>query len=200
VVGPILIALGAAVIGTVFGLSAGFHGGRIDGVVMRAADVAYAMPGLLVAVVVVGVLGGGYFVAVCVLVVLTAPYDTRLIRGATLEQRALPYVDAARTMGLSDRRIMYRHIWPNLLPLIGANSFLNFAFSLVALSALSFLGLGDGPGATDWGRMLSDNLSLISQAPLAVIAPGIALIGTATAMNLVGDWMYETLADRGRAR
>jgi peptide/nickel transport system permease protein len=200
VVGPLVIAVGAGLLGTFFGLNAGYRGGWIDAAIMRAADVAYSLPGLLVAIVLLGVLGGGYFVAVAVLLVLTAPYDTRLIRGATLAQRGLPYVDAARTMGLSSRRIMFRHIWPNLLPLILANSFLNFAFSLVSLSALSFLGLGSGPGSADWGRMLSDNLSLLNQAPLTVIAPGIALVLTATSMNLLGDRLYELMSDSGKGR
>jgi peptide/nickel transport system permease protein len=167
---------------------------------MRAADIAYSLPGLLVAIVLLGVLGGGYVVAVVVLLVLTVPYDTRLIRGATLAQRNLPYVDAARVMGLRPRRIMLRHIWPNLLPLILANSFLNFAFALVSLSALSFLGLGSPPGSADWGRMLSDNLPLLNQAPLAVIAPGIALVVTATSMNLFGDRLYEVMSDSGKGR
>ena len=81
-----------------------------------------------------------------ILVVLFSPYDARLIRGATLEQRAARYVEAARTLGLSAGRIMFRHIWPNLLPLVVANTFLNFAFALVTLAGLSFIGIGVPPG------------------------------------------------------
>ena len=140
VVGPILIALGAMLIGNALGLLAGYKGGLVDSTIMRWVDLMWALPGLLVAIVVVGVLGGGYYLSVALLILLTAPYDTRIVRGATLEQRALPYVEAARTLGLSSKRIMVRHIWPNVLPLVVANTFLNFAFSLVTLSALSFLG------------------------------------------------------------
>jgi peptide/nickel transport system permease protein len=200
VIGPLLIVAGAALIGTVLGLIAGYFGGWHDSAIMRSVDFVYALPSLLVVIVLVGVLGGGYFVAVGVLVAFTGPIDARLIRGATLEQRNLPYVDAARTLGLSRRQIMFRHIWPNILPLIVANAFLNFALALVSLSALSFLGLGVAPGEADWGRMLSDNVSLIQDNPLAALAPGIALVLLAVAMNLLGDWCYEKLSDRGRAR
>lgn len=200
VVGPALIVVGSALLGTVLGLTAGYRGGWRDATLMRLTDFLYALPALLVAIVLVGVLGGGYLIAVAILIVFIAPADVRLVRGATLAQRGLPYVDAARTLGLSRRRIMYRHVWPNILPLIVANSFLNFAYALVTMAALSFLGLGVAPGAADWGRMLSDNLALIEDNPLAALAPGIALVLTAVAMNLIGDWSYEKLAERGRSR
>jgi peptide/nickel transport system permease protein len=200
VIGPILIALGAMLIGNALGLFAGYRGGRVDWGIMRWVDLMYALPGLLVAVVVVGVLGGGYFLAVGLLVILTAPYDTRIVRGATLEQRGLPYVEAARTLGLSGRRITTRHIWPNVLPLVIANTFLTFAFSLVALSSLSFLGLGVGPDTPDWGRMLSESRTLLFDNPAAALAPAIMIVLTAASMNLIGDWLYEWLSDRGRAR
>lgn len=198
--GPLAVVFGAMLIGTVLGIFAGYRGGWVDSVVMRVADILYSLPGLLVAVVTLGILGGGYWVAVGVLVILTAPYDTRLIRGATLEQRGLPYVDAAKSLGLSGPRIMGRHIWPNVLPLIISNSFLNFAFTLVLLASLAFVGLGAGPGAADWGRMLSENLPLMEVNPAAVLAPGVALILLALSMNLIGDWIYERLSDRGMGR
>lgn len=199
-IGPLFVAFVAAVLASLIGLYAGYRGGWRDALVMRGADLLYAFPGLLVLMVAVGVVGGGYIVAVVLLAVLTAPAGVRLVRGATLEQSALPYVDAARTLGLSRSRIMVRHIWPNILPLIVASSFLDFAYSLVALSALSFLGLGVEPGAPNWGLMLSDNLSLLDGSPAAVLAPGAALVATAVAMNLLGDYFYERLSDRGRAR
>ena len=200
IVGPVLIALGSMLIGTLLGLCAGYRGGWLDAGIMRSVDVVYAVPGLLVAIVLLGVLGGGYYTAVAVLILLSCPYDTRIIRAGTLEQRGLPYVDAARTLGLSSRRIMFRHVWPNLLPLIVANVFLTFAYSLVALSALSFLGFGIEVGSANWGRMLSENLPLIEENPFAALAPGVLIVITAMAMNLTGDWLYERLSDRGRGR
>jgi peptide/nickel transport system permease protein len=200
VIGPALIAIGALLIGNALGLIAGYVGGRVDYFIMRLSDLVWALPGLLIAIVVVGVIGGGYYIAVVVLIVLTFPVDARIVRGATLQQRTMPYVEAAATLGLSPWRLMIRHIWPNLLPLVMANTFLNFAFSLVSLSGLSFLGLGVPLNTPDWGGMLSQNLPLIQTNPLAVLAPAIALVLTATSMNLIGDWIYERLSDRGRAR
>jgi peptide/nickel transport system permease protein len=199
-VGPALVALGAMLIGSVLGVFAGYRGGRWDALVMRWVELMYALPGLLVAIVVVGVLGGGYARAVALLVVLTAPYDTRLIRGATLEQRNLAYVEAAEVLGLPRRNIMFRQIWPNLAPIVVANTFLTFAFALVALAALSFLGLGVGPGTADWGRMLSDSRVLLFENPWTAFAPAAMLVLTAVSMNLLGDWAYERLSDRGRSR
>jgi peptide/nickel transport system permease protein len=199
-VGPLIIAIGAMLIGNVLGLVAGYRGGLTDSVISRTVDFVYAMPALLVAIVVVGVLGGGYYLAVGLLVVLFSPVDARIVRGATLDQRSRPYVEAARVLGLSSSRIMFRHIWPNVLPLALANAFLTFAFSLVSLSALSFLGLGVGPGAADWGRMLSDSRTLLFDNPASALAPGLALVAMAASVNVIGDWIYEWLSDRGRTR
>lgn len=104
VVGPLIIALGAGVLGTVCGLQAGYRGGWVDAALTRSVDLLYALPGLLVAIVLLGVIGGGYWSAVGVLTLLTVPYNVRIVRGAALEQRGLPYVDAARTLGLSADR------------------------------------------------------------------------------------------------
>jgi peptide/nickel transport system permease protein len=200
IVGPIVIALGAMLIGTLLGTLAGYRGGMVDATVMRMVDLLYALPPLLVAIVVVGVLGGGYWLAVALLVFLSAPYDVRLIRGATLEQRPRAYVEAARALGLPRRTIMFGQIWPNVVPIIVANTFLTFAFSIVALSALSFLGLGVPAGTSDWGRMVADSRDEIFNEPVVILAPGLALVLTAASVNVIGDWLYERLSDRGRAR
>jgi peptide/nickel transport system permease protein len=199
-VGPLVIVFGSMIAGSVLGVVAGYRGGFVDAAIMRWADLMFALPGLLVAIVVVGVLGGGYWRAVILLTALFTPYDARIVRGATLEQRSRAYVEAARTLGLSSTRIMFRHIWPNLLPIIVSKGALTFGLALVNLSALSFLGLGAGPQSADWGRMLADSLSTLFGNPLTAIAPGVALVLTAACINLVGDSLFETLSHRGRAR
>lgn len=197
-VGPLVVAIGAMLIGSFFGLLAGYRGGRTDASIMRVVDIVYSIPALLVVIVVAGVVGGGYVMAVALLTLLFAPNDTRLIRAATLEQRPRPYVEAAQALGLSDRRVMLRHIWPNVVPVIVANSFLTFAFALVSIAGLSFVGIGVDPSTPDWGRMLYDGRELIFQNPWTAIAPAIAIVLTALSMNLLGDWVFEILSDRGK--
>jgi peptide/nickel transport system permease protein len=195
--GPLVIALGAMMISVFFGVISGYLGGLTDTVIMRAVDVGYALPPLLVAIVVAGVVSGGYWVAVAVLVVLSSPYDTRIIRAVTLEQRQLPYIEAARVLGLSRRKIMLKHILPNVVPFVIVDLCLDFAFALVTLSGLSFLGLGAGVGSPDWGRMLSDNQALIFTNAIGALAPGIMIVLAAASVSIIGDWLAERFAARG---
>jgi len=190
-IGPVLIAAGAFAVATLLGLFAGYLGGRVDAVAMRWADVMIALPGPLVAIVVVGVVGGGYWTAVAVLIVLFLAPDTRIVRSAVLEQRPRPYIDAARTLGLSPSRIIFRHIFPNVFPIVFAYVVLDFSFALVSLAGLSFLGLGVEPGTADWGRMLYENRNILFSNPMAVLLPAAMIILTAGSINLVGDWLYE---------
>lgn len=194
--GAALVALGSMVVGNALGLAAGYLGGWTDAVVRRWADLLLALPALLVTIVVAGIGGGGYTVAVGILVVLTSPGDTRLVRSAVLEQRHRAYVEAAETLGLSRTRVMVRHIWPNVLPVVVANTTLNFAGAIVALSSLSFFGLGVPPGAPDWGRMLAENRTLLYDNPSAALAPAAAIIVCAVVLNLLGDRLFESFSDR----
>lgn len=200
VLGALAVAVGSLVMGNLIGVPAGYFGGWRDGLAMRWADLMFSLPALLVAIVVTGVLGGGFILAVLVLVVLFSPGDTRLSRAAVLDQRHRPYVEAARLLDLSPSRIMARHVWPNVIPVVTSNAFLNFAFALVALASLSFLGLGVEPGSPDWGRTLADNRSQLLGNPWAALAPALAIIATAVAVTIVGDWVHERLEERGRAR
>lgn len=195
-VGPAVVAAGAFAIATILGLSAGYLGGATDSVVMRWVDFMFALPGPLIAIVIVGVVGGGFWTAVVVLVVLFTAPDTRIVRSAVLEQRPLPYIEAARTLGISRRRIMFRHIFPNILPLIAAYVVLDFAFALVSLAGLSFLGLGVPPGTADWGRMLYENRTILLTNPMAALLPAAAIVVTAASINIIGDWTYERMSSR----
>jgi peptide/nickel transport system permease protein len=196
-IGPLAIALGAMVISVVAGIWAGYTGGWFESAVMRLVDLGYALPPLLVALVIAGVVGGGYWIGVAVLLVLFSPYDVRIIRSVALEQRGLPYVEAARTLGLSRAWIMTRHILPNVVPFVIVDFCLDFAFALVTISGLSYLGLGAPPGSPDWGRMLADNQSQIFGDPLGALAPGLLILLTAAAVNIIGDWGAERIAASG---
>ena len=142
--------------GLLLGTLAGYRGGPLDAVIARWADLLLALPAVLLAIVVAGIVGGGYWITVAVLIVLFSPSDIRLIRGAVMEQKTQPYIESARVLRMPAWRIMYRQILPNVVPVAIANVMLNVAFAIVAMSSLSYLGLGVGPGSPDWGRQLSD--------------------------------------------
>jgi peptide/nickel transport system permease protein len=198
--GPVVIAVGSFVLGNVLGLLSGFYRGIADSIIMRWVDMMWSVPTLLVLIVVRGVIGTGYWTSVGILLILTIPFDTRVVRGATLEQMPRPYVEAAKTLGVRNRRVMFLHVWPNVLPIAIANAFLVFAGSLVVMAGLSFLGLGVPPGTPDWGVMLSENEQLIFLNPVATLVPAGMIVLTASAMNLMGDWLHERLARRGVQR
>jgi len=200
IVGPIVIALGCMLVGNVLGVYAGYRGGRPEAVIMRWVDLMFALPGTLVIIVVAGTIGGGYWFSVALLIVLSSPFDTRLVRGATLEQAPRPYVEAAKSIGVPDRKIMAFHIWPNIAPVAVANACLMFAGSLVALAGLSFLGLAVPAGTADWGLMVAEGRSLLFVNPVAVLAPASMIVMTATAVSLVGDWTLERFSTRGATR
>ncbi|MEU7694322.1 ABC transporter permease [Microbispora sp. SCL1-1] len=198
--GPIVVAVGSMVIGVLLGTFAGYRGGVVDMLAGRYADLLLALPSVLLAIVVAGLVGRGYWITVAVLIVLFSPSDVRLVRGAVMEQTPRPYIESARILGIRPMRIMFRHIAPNIVPIVVANLLLNVAFALVALSSLSYLGLGVPPGAPDWGRQLADGRALLGDNPLAAVVPGVLIILTATAVNLLGDWLSELLDRRVVAR
>ena len=200
VVGPVVIALGSMCIGLVLGTVAGYLGGWVDLLLSKYADLLLALPTTLIALVVAGLVDGGYWVTVCVLIVLFSPTDIRMVRGAVIAQSTRPYTESAKALGLGRIRIMFRHIVPNVLPVAFATMLLNVAFALVAVSALSFLGLGVGPGVPDWGRQLSDARDLLGSNWAAAVVPGVLIIVTAAAINLLGDWVQERFERRGSGR
>ena len=200
VLGPLVVAICSALIGDVLGMLSGYFGGWVDSIIMRWVDLVWAIPSLLVIIVVAGAFGGGYWLAIGLMVLLIVPLDVRVVRGATLEQVPRPYVEAAKTLGVRNRRILLSHIWPNVAPAAVANTFLIFATALVSLSGLSYLGLGVNPGTPDWGLMLSENLDLLFISPLAALVPGLMIVLTAASMNIVGDYLFEQLSERGVSR
>jgi peptide/nickel transport system permease protein len=195
-IGPSVVAIGAGLIGTLVGLWVGYAGGWVDSVVMRLIDLVYAVPPLLVAIVVVGLFGGGYWLAVFVLIVLSSPGDVRVVRAAVLAQRELPYVAAARTVGVSPPKIAVRHILPNVMPTVVANVLLQFVVGLIALSGLAFLGLGVTAGSADWGLMIAENRGVLDLNPWAVIAPALLISLLSVAMTIVGDRAFDVLTER----
>ena len=199
IIGPLTVAVGTAVLGGILGLVSGFAGGWVDAIIMRWADLMYAMPGLLVLIVIGGVVGGGYAVAVPLLVVFFAPYTARIVRSVTLEQQGRAYMEAARVLGVPRWRRVLVHLAPNAMPELVATTCVQYATSLVTLSSLSFLGLGAAAGAADLGLMASENRTLIFDNALSMLAPAGMIVITAAAVTIAGDWAFERLQNRGRA-
>ncbi|GII94951.1 ABC transporter permease [Sinosporangium siamense] len=194
---PVLVAVGTTLLSTALGLYAGYRGGWVDSLMMRVADLAIAMPGMLVLIVLVGVIGGGYGWAVLAMAVLFTPGDIRVVRSLTLAQRQMAYAEAAYTLGLRPSRIMFRHLLPNLAPTVVASALLSFVAALVSLAGLSFLGIGLPAGTPDWGLMIEENRGLLDLNPLASIAPAALITVVASAATLLGDRLFETMSEGG---
>ena len=194
--GPLLVAFLTLGVGAPLGLAAGYYGGRVDGVISRFADLIWALPALLVAIVVLGVVDAGYWTAVAVIAFLSLPHMIRLSRSATLVQARLPYVEAVRTLGVPTRLILARHVLPNVSPTILATFLLDFVGALIVFSSLAFLGIGMEPGSADWGTMLAAGRELLFVNPWLLLGPGIAIVVTAASITLLGDWAYERMTER----
>jgi len=198
--GPTLLALGVAVIGAIVAMLAGYYGGRLDAVVSRVVDVLYSIPALMVAIIVVGVTGGGFAITVVVLTVFNLPLAIRNLRAAVMERAHLPYMEAARTLGMPTWRILLTHLLPVISPFVIATFFLQFTYGVVELSSMSFLGLGIPPGAPDWGRMVADNRASMYGNVWATAAPAIAIVLLAVSTNLIGEWINDRHEKAGKAR
>ncbi|KQY78122.1 hypothetical protein ASD13_05575 [Microbacterium sp. Root1433D1] len=199
VVGAFLIALGAMLAGSLVGLLAASSPGWLGSGLMRLIDAIYAVPALLVAIVLTGVTGGGFGMAVAMMAILFIPYDARLVRAATLVELQKPYVDAASQLGLRKWKLLFFELWPNVRGLEISNACVNFAYALVTLSALSFLGIGLPADAIDWGLTLANSVSYLTINPWAALAPGLAIVSIATTVALLGDASQEYFTAKGRS-
>lgn len=189
-VGPLIIAISGFVLSVLIGVTSGYLGGRVDTMIMRVIDFLLAFPGLLLIIVIVTVTGGGYVMALGVLVVLNAPSDIRIIRGAVIAQKSLPYIEALRVTSVPTHRIIFRHITLNVFALLVADFALDFSAALVTLAGLAFLGLGLPPGTPDWGQMITLGEPVMFSNPAASLAPAACVVLLAVAFNLLGDWAY----------
>lgn len=189
--GPFVVAIATVLVGATLGLLAGYFGGRTDDVISRGADLIWSLPGLLVAIVVIGVLQGGLWLTVAVIAFISSPHAIRQTRSATLAQVGLPYVAAARTMGLSDARIIFRHLLPNVRATIITTAMLDFVTAILVFAALAFLRIGVEPGVANWGTMLADGQTLITVNLAVIAAPALAIVAVAASITIIGDWAHE---------
>ncbi len=174
-------------IGTAIGVICGWFGKWIDVVLMRISDMFLAFPGLVFALAVAGVLGGGLHNAIIALAAISWPKYARIARSQTLAQKETVYLRAARISGCSTTKIIFKHILPNIMGPILVTSMLDIGTMMMELAGLSFLGLGAKPPTAEWGSMVSDTRSLLTIVPWVTLAPGIAIFISVMIFNLLGD-------------
>jgi peptide/nickel transport system permease protein len=186
--GPTLIIVIATTIGTVLAITAAWFGGIFDQVVSRVADILFAFPGLIMAMLAVAMFGPGLVAPVIALSISYTPYLMRVIRSEAIRQRNLPYVAACYVEGLPTRTICTRHLLPNVTPLLLVQATLSFGYALVDLAAISYLGLGVQPPTAEWGLMVSTGQSsILAGHPQESLYAGVLIILTVVAFNLLGD-------------
>jgi peptide/nickel transport system permease protein len=196
-VGITTVALSLA-IGIVIGSLSGYFGGWIDQMLMRLVDILMAFPGILLAIAFTAVLGPGLDHVILALCLIGWTSYARLVRGEILSLRERDFIQAARSLGCRPKRIILRHLLPNLLPPLLIQSTFGLAAAIVAEGSLSFLGLGVEPPTPSWGAMLNDGRQFLLVAPHLTTYPGLGLMITVLALNLIGDALQDRLDRRNR--
>jgi peptide/nickel transport system permease protein len=196
-IGLVVVVLAAGV-GIFVGLVAGYAGGWLDEGLMRITDVFFAFPALILAMAISGALGPSLTNAMIAIAIVSWPVYARLVRGQVLTLRQLEYVDASRSLGASPGRIMWQHILPNSLsPLLVQASF-DMGAAILAAAGLSFIGFGTQPPTPEWGIMVSDGRNYIATHSWLSLYPGLAILLTVAAFNLIGDGLRDALDPRLR--
>jgi peptide/nickel transport system permease protein len=199
-IGIVSTAVGLSV-GIVFGSIAGYIGGVVDSVIMRLTDIMLAIPGFLLAIGIVAMLGPGIFQIMIAVGVTQVPIFARLLRGSILAQRENDFVLAARSIGVPRRTILSSHILPNAISPVIVQGTLALATAIIDVAGLGFLGLGpQDPSTPEWGTMLTDTTRYLQTAPHLAIIPGVAIILTVLGFNLIGDGLREALDPKMRGR
>jgi peptide/nickel transport system permease protein len=194
-VGIIAVSI-AAVAGTLLGLIAGYATRLTDEVIMRAMDVLFAFPAILLAIAILAALGKGISNAMIAIGIVYTPIFARIARGSVLAVRGNEFVDAATAIGAGRMRILFRHIFPNSLSPLIVEVSLSLAFAILAEAALSFFGLGVQPPDPSWGRMLSEGRAYFRQSVWMGIWPGLAIMITVMGFNFLGDGLRDALDPR----
>jgi peptide/nickel transport system permease protein len=186
--------------GIVLGAIAGYAGGWVDTVIMRVMDMMLAIPSILLAITLMAALGKGIDKAVIAIGLVSIPEYARIVRGNILSIKENDYIAAAHVVGLSDARIIFRHVLPNALSVIIVRATLGISSAILDTAALGFLGLGVQPPQPEWGDMLGRARGFIFQAPHTLLYPGMAITATVLAFNLLGDGLRDALDPRARIK
>ncbi len=192
-VGAVLLAL---VTGAFLGIVAGYRGGWVDTAIMRCIDVLLAIPTFLLAVAIIAALGANTINVILAVGIGSMPAFARIARGSTIAVKQEDYVTAVRSVGANSRRIMWRHILPNVSSALLVQTTLRLATAVLTASGLSFLGLGPQPPTAEWGAMLSTGRTYLTSSPQLVTVPGIAILLVTIGFNLLGDGLRDALDPR----
>jgi peptide/nickel transport system permease protein len=199
-VGIVSVSVGLTV-GLVLGAIAGYVGGVVDSVIMRMMDIMLSIPGLLLAIGVVAMLGAGLYPIMIAIGVTNIPIFARLLRGSILAQRENDFVLAARSVGVRRPVILFSHILPNAISVVIVQATLALATAIIDVAGLGFLGLGpQDPATPEWGTMLASAQDYLAEQPLLAILPGIAIVISVLGFNLIGDGLREALDPKLRGR
>lgn len=199
-IGVVSVAVGLS-IGLVLGSTAGYLGGFVDTLIMRCMDIMLSIPGFLMAVAIVAMLGPGLWQIMVAVGVTQIPIFARLLRGSVLAQRENDFVLAARAVGVPKRQILGAHILPNAISPVIVQGTLALATAIIDVAGLGFLGLGpQDPSTPEWGTMLADVNRYFQTGPHLALAPGIAIVISVLGFNLIGDGLREALDPKLRGR
>jgi len=198
ILSALFVVLISMAIGVPYGLISGYYGGLLDKVLMRVSDVILSFPSLLLAFLFVAAFGRGIINAVIALGIVYVPMLARLTRSLVLVEKNKVYVEAARSVGFSNRHILFSEILPNCVSTILVQSMLDIGYAILDLAAMSFLGLGVQPPTADWGAMLEDGRSIIQFSPMTAVAAGIMIVVTVVAINIFGDGISQFLDPQQR--
>jgi peptide/nickel transport system permease protein len=186
--------------GVILGSIAGYAGGWVDTVIMRVMDMMLAIPSILLAITLMAALGKGIDKAVIAIGLVSIPEYARIVRGAILSIKENDYIAAARVVGNSDFRIIFRHVLPNALSVIIVRGTLGISSAVLDTAALGFLGMGVQPPQAEWGDMLGRARGFIFQAPWTLLFPGMAITSTVLAFNLLGDGLRDAFDPKSRIK
>ena len=186
-----LTVAGSAVIGTALGMFSGFSGGLLDEAIIRLLDVIASFPGILLALLFVSLFGNSPGTLVAALLVLFVPGFTRIMRNGMLRYKNLDFVLSARVAGISYPRIIFLHIFPNLIPSLLSTSVLGLSNAILAESTMSYLGLGIQPPVPSWGRMLAESQAYLFNAPWCALVPGLMIMLTVLTFHYLGEGLKE---------